>query len=193
MPSARFENKTLNKQRLPVRSVGRRARPGSCGCGGRLGPRLGLVPAGAVGGCGAGGGKAGAPGAERSPSAVSPAPRILRGRRSRCRPYLARRPPPRSPRAGPGLRQPLPGRGSGRGDCGGRLPPLAPAGADLSGARPTPPPTPPPPSARPEGLCPRRRQSPSVSASPLRPAREVPHALAPGPLVKTYFFPQRFA
>lgn len=153
MPSARFENKTLNKQRLPVRSVGRRARPGSCGCGGRLGPRLGLVPAGAVGGCGAGGGKAGAPGAERSPSAVSPAPRILRGRRSRCRPYLARRPPPRSPRAGPGLRQPLPGRGSGRGDCGGRLPPLAPAGADLSGARPTPPPHPPHPPLAPKGFA----------------------------------------
>lgn len=47
MPYAQFENKTLNKQRLLVRSAGRRARLQSRGCGEQR-PRLRLVPAGAM-------------------------------------------------------------------------------------------------------------------------------------------------
>lgn len=90
MPSAQFENKTLNKQRLLVRSAGRRARLQSRGCGERLG-RAAAPEAGACRGdvgCGAGRGKAGARdgprfthAAERNPSKPL-APRMFRGRRS---------------------------------------------------------------------------------------------------------------
>lgn len=122
MPPAQFESKTVDKPRLLVRSVGRRARLGSRGCGGRRG-RAATAGAGARrgggglrGGRGESGGRDGArlpQGTGGNPPAISPAPRILRGRRSGARTSLA--PLPRGSRVGPGRRQRLPGAAERRG------------------------------------------------------------------------------